>query len=156
MLIGAPDYATKEEAMKDLKRDHHLGLGPVIRLDHLPKQFVCELRFKYTGDTVTVSRPKFDIGHHINKLFFKENGYRLVLSEGKDWDNKESGFKLNQWNDLRLEFKSGQMILELNGKRQNVQNEQVTLKDRREFTFKALDGGSLMIDSIKLWEVSSK
>ena len=48
VLTGAPDFKTKEEAMKALKRDHHLGLEPVIRLEHIPKQFVCKLRFQYT------------------------------------------------------------------------------------------------------------
>ena len=90
VLTGAPDFKTKEEAMKSLKRDHHLGLGPVIRLEHIPKQFVCKLRFQYTGKEVIHNRPKVDIGHHINKVFFKPGGYQLHLSEGEIFDHKES------------------------------------------------------------------
>jgi len=67
MLIGAPDYKNAEEAEKALGRDHHLGLGPVIRLNHLPESFVCHMRFKYEGEDFQATRPKLDIGHHINK-----------------------------------------------------------------------------------------
>ena len=44
ILVGKPDYTNVQEAMKALKRDHHLGLSPVIRLDNLPKKFVLHLR----------------------------------------------------------------------------------------------------------------
>ena len=152
VLIGAPDFKTKEEAMKELKRNHHLGLGPVIRLDKIPPQFVCKMRFKYTGKEITESRPKIDFGHHIMNLFLKDGGYRLRLPESESFLNAESGFALNKWNDLKVEFKPGKMIIVLNGHRQVYEHEKVTLKDRKEFTFKALDGGTLQIDSVRLWE----
>ena len=43
-LIGSPDYKNADEAQKVLGRDHHLGLSPVIRLNHLPKKFVLHMR----------------------------------------------------------------------------------------------------------------
>ncbi|MDD7985012.1 hypothetical protein PQO01_08640 [Lentisphaera marina] len=155
VLIGAPDYKTKEEAMKELKRDHHLGLAPVIRLENLPTQFVCKLRFQYTGKEVIYNRPKVDIGHHINKVFFKPGGYQLHLSEGDVFDNKKSLFKLNEWNVMLIEFKNGKLIIDLNGQRQVYENSQVSLKDRSELTFKALEGGQLKFDYIRLWEGKS-
>ncbi|EDM27056.1 hypothetical protein LNTAR_07424 [Lentisphaera araneosa HTCC2155] len=152
ILTGAPDFKTKEEAMKALKRDHHLGLGPVIRLENLPEKFVCTLRFQYTGKEVLETRPKIDIGHHINKVFFKPGGYQLHLSEGEIFDNKKSAFKLNEWNVMTIEFTPGKLIINLNGQGQVYENKQVSLKERSEFTFKALDGGKLMVDYIRLWE----
>ena len=152
MLIGVPSYKSKEEAMKALKRDHHLDLGPVIRLDKLPAQFVCKLRFQYTGKQVIETRPKVDIGHHINKVFFKPGGYQLHLSEDAIFDNKKSAFKLNKWNVMLIEFKAGKLDIELNGQRQVYENKQVTLKDRSELTFKALEGGKLMVDYNRLWQ----
>jgi hypothetical protein len=152
VLTGAPDFKTKEEAMKKLKRNHHLGLGPVIRLEKIPAKFVCELRFKYTGEQVTESRPKIDFGHHIMNLFLKDGGYNLRLPESESFLNTESSFKLNHWNDLKVQFKPGKMIIDLNGNRQVFEHEKVNLKERKEFTFKSLDGGSLMVDSVKLWE----
>ena len=47
ILVGKPDYINAQEAMKALKRYHHLGLSPVIRLDNLPKKFVLHLSVKY-------------------------------------------------------------------------------------------------------------
>jgi len=152
ILFGVPDFKTKEEAMKALNRDHHLGLGPVIRLEQIPPKFVCELRFKYTGKEVTESRPKIDFGHHVMNLFLKDKGYNLRLPKSETFENRKSGFELNKWNDLKVEFKPGKMIIVMNGNRQVFEHEKVTLNDRKEFTFKALDGGTLQIDSVKLWE----
>ena len=67
-LIGSPDYKNAEEAQKALGRDHHLGLSPVIRLNHLPPKFVLHMRVKFEGSAFTAGRPKFDIGHHPNDL----------------------------------------------------------------------------------------
>ena len=75
-LIGVPDYKDKETAMKALKRDHHLGLSPVIRLDKLPKKFVVRMRLKYEGEFPQGQRSaKVDVGHHINNLNFTEEGF---------------------------------------------------------------------------------
>ena len=154
VLIGAPDFKTKEEAMKKLKRNHHLGLGPVIRLEKIPPQFVCKIRFKYTGKEITQSRPKIDFGHHVMNLFLKDKGYKLKLPESVIFENTESAFALDKWNDLHVEYKPGKMIIIMNGNRQVFEHEQVTLKDRKEFTFKALDGGTLQVDSVRLWEAN--
>jgi hypothetical protein len=76
-LVGKPDYDNAEEAMKALKRDHHLGMSPVIRLNQLPEKFVLHMRLKYEGTEFSLNRPKFDIGHHINLFAFTETGYTL-------------------------------------------------------------------------------
>jgi len=152
ILIGAQDFKTKEEAMKALNRDHHLGLGPVIRLEKIPPQFVCKIRFKYTGEAITESRPKIDFGHHVINFFLKDKGYNLRLLKSETFENRKSGFELGKWNDLHVEFKPGKMIIVMNGNRQVFEHEKVTLNDRKEFTFKALDGGTLEVDSVRLWE----
>ena len=64
----------------------------------------------------------------------------------------KSNFELNKWNYLKVEFKPGKMIIVMNGNRQVFEHEKVTLNDRKEFTFKALDGGTLEVDSVRLWE----
>ncbi|MEO1994127.1 MAG: hypothetical protein ABGZ17_02505, partial [Planctomycetaceae bacterium] len=58
MLIGIPSFKNAQEAQRALGRDHHLGLGPVIRLNKLPAKFVCHLRFKFEGDAYKPARPK--------------------------------------------------------------------------------------------------
>ena len=45
-LIIAPLFKSKEEAIKVLKRDHHLGLEPVAHINRIPEKFVCHLRYK--------------------------------------------------------------------------------------------------------------
>ena len=154
VLIGAPDYKNAEEAQKALGRDHHLGLGPVIRLNHLPESFVCHMRFKYEGEAFQAARPKLDIGHHINNLFFRKGGYSLKLSGGELIEDRQSGFELNEWVDLIIELREGKLLIELNGHQRFLEHEQVSMKSRDEFTFKALDGSSsrLVIDYVRLWK----
>ena len=154
LLIGAPDFKNAEEAEKALGRDHHLGLGPVIRLNHLPENFVCHMRFKYEGDEYQPTRPKLDIGHHINNLFFRKSGYSLKLSGGELFEDRQCGFELNEWTDIIIELKEGTLLIELNGHRRIFDHEQASMKSRDEFTFKALDGPSsrLVIDYVRLWK----
>lgn len=154
MLIGAPDYKNAEEAEKALARDHNLGLGPVIRLNHIPESFVCHMRFKYEGEAYQAARPKLDIGHHINNLFFRQGGYSLKLSGGQQFEDRQSGFELNEWVDLVIELREGKLLIELNGHQRIFEHEQVSMQSREEFTFKALDGASsrLVIDYVRLWK----
>lgn len=155
VLVGKPDYANAEEAMKALKRDHHLGLSPVIRLDHLPQKFVLHLRVKFEGKAFAAGRPKFDIGHHINTVVFNEKGYGLKLHGGERFSGEAPGVKLNEWIDVILEFQEGEMWIGLNGKGQTIRHEQVSLKGRSELTFKtfAAAPNRIMFDSVRLWKI---
>ena len=155
VLIGAPDYKSAEEAQEALGRDHHLGLGPVIRMNHLPERFVCHMRLKFEGEDYQATRPKLDIGHHINNLFFRKGGYSLKLSGGERFEDRQSGFELNEWVDLVIEMREGELLIELNGQARIFEHEQVSMQSRDEFTFKALDGpGSrLIFEYVRLWKV---
>lgn len=155
VLVGKPDFANPKEAIKALKRDHHLGLSPVIRLDHLPKKFVLHLRIKFEGEAFATGRPKFDIGHHINTVTFNEKGYGLKLHAGQRFSGEAPGVRLNEWIDVVLEFQEGEMWIGLNGKGQKIQHQQVSLKGRSELTFKtfAAAPNRIMFDSIRLWKV---
>ena len=155
ILVGKPDYTNAQEAMKSLKRDHHLGLSPVIRLNSLPEKFVLHLRVKFEGKTFTTSRPKFDIGHHINTLVFTEKGYALKLHGGQRFTGQAPGVRLNEWIDVALEFEEGRMWISVNGKGRTIRHEQVSLMGRSELTFKtfAAAPNRIMFDSVKLWSV---
>ena len=54
-------FRSKEEAMKVLKRDHHLGLEPVIHLNQIPEAFVCHMRFRFETDNLAPGRPVLQI-----------------------------------------------------------------------------------------------
>ena len=71
LLIGAPDYKDTAEAEKALKRDHHLGLSPVIRLDNLPPKFVVRMRVKFEGKEFKLNMKYNLLGTTIN--YFLEN-----------------------------------------------------------------------------------
>ena len=152
LLIGRPSSCEFQEKHKE-ESDDHRGLGPVIRLNQVPENFVCHMRFKYEGEDYQASRPKVDIGHHINNLFFRKGGYSLKLSGGERFEDRQSGFELNEWVDLIIELREGKLLIELNGHQRFLEHEQVSMKSRDEFTFKALDGSSsrLVIDYVRLW-----
>jgi hypothetical protein len=154
-LIGSPDHKNAEEAQKALGRDHHLGLSPVIRLNHLPPKFVLHMRVKFEGNAFTTGRPKVDIGHHINTLSLIADGYSLKLHGGERFSGKAPDVQLNEWIEMVLEFQEGEMWIGINGKGQTIQHEQVSLKGRSELTFKTLAAAPnrIMFDSIRLWKV---
>ena len=154
-LIGSPDYKNAQEAQKALGRDHHLGLSPVIRLNHLPPKFVLHMRVKFEGKDFTTGRPKFDIGHHINSLTFTPDGYALKLHDGKRFTGKAPDVRLNEWIEVLLEFQEGVMWIGINGVGQTVQHEQVSLEGRTELTFKTVPTAPnrIMFDWVRLWEV---
>lgn len=154
-LIGSPDYMNAEEAQKALRRDHHLGLSPVIRLNHLPPKFVLHMRVKFEGNGFTIGRPKIDIGHHINTLSFTADGYSLKLHGGERFSGEAPDVRLNEWIDVDLEFQKGEMWIGINGKGQVIRNGQVSLQGRSELTFKtfAAAPNRIMFDSIRLWKI---
>ena len=153
VLIGRPSSREFQELHKD-DSDDHRGIGPVVRLNHVPENFVCHMRFKYEGQGYQASRPKVDFGHHINNLFFRKGGYSLKLSGGELIEDRKSGFELNEWTDLIVELKEGTLFLELNGHQRLFEHEQVSMNGREEFTFKALvsPGSRLVFDYVRLWK----
>ena len=152
LLIGRPSSCEFQEAHKE-ESDDHRGLGPVIRLNHLPGNFICHMRFKFEGEGFQAARPKLDIGHHINNLFFRKGGYSLKLSGGERFEDRQSGFKLNEWTDLVIELKEGKLLLVLNGHQRLFVSDQASMKGRDEFTFKALMSpqSRLVFDYVRLW-----
>ena len=153
-LVGKPDFDNAEEAMAALKRDHHLGLSPVIRLNKLPEKFVLHMRLKYEGTEFSLNRPKFDIGHHINLFAFTETGYTLKLHGGEMITGKAPNVELNEWIDVVLEVEEGRMFISVNGSGQTIEHEQVSLQGRSELTFKtfAEAPNRIFFDSVTLWK----
>ena len=153
-LVGKPDFDNAEEAMAALKRDHHLGMSPVIRLNQLPEKFVLHLRLKYEGTEFSLNRPKFDIGHHINLFAFTETGYTIALHGGERIEGEAPDVELNEWIDVVLEFEEGRMFIDVNGAGQTIEHEQVSLQGRSELTFKTFADAPnrIFFDSVTLWK----
>ena len=157
-LVIAPQFANREEAIKKLNRDHHLGLEPVGHLNRLPKKFVCHLRYKFEKEAITPGRPSFQIGHHMISLGMLEGGgHRIKLPDGPSFPEPDSGIKLNEWIDLIIEYQKGKIRISVNGYSKTYEHEKVTIenpndKNGARFTFKGGEGSRIYFDSVRLWE----
>jgi hypothetical protein len=157
-LVVTPLFTTKEEAMKVLKRDHHLGLEPVVHLSRIPEAFVCHLRYKCEKKELTPGRPILQIGHHMIKFNYIEGGgHRVQLPDGPIFSEPESKMKLNEWIDLVIEYKLGKIRISVNGHGKTYEHEKVTIINENDklgprFTFKGGPDCQIVFDSVRLWE----
>ena len=144
--------------MKVLKRDHHLGLEPVVHLNKIPKQFVCHMRFKFEKPELTAGRPSFQIGHHMIVLGYLDGGgHRIKLPDGPSFTEPKSGMKLNEWVDLIIEYKLGTIRISVNGHSKTYRHEKVTIINEKDklgprFSLKGGPDCRIVFDSVRLWE----
>lgn len=157
-LIIRPQFTNREEAMKKLKRDHHLGLEPVGHLNRIPEKFVCHLRYKWEKPGLTPGRPSFQIGHHMIVLgILEDGGHRIKLPDGPSFPDPKSGMKLNEWIDLVIEYKKGTIRIAANGHGTTYRHAKVTIDNKKDkhgprFTFKGGPECRIVFDSVRLWE----
>ena len=157
-LIIAPLFKSKEEAMKVLKRDHHLGLEPVAHINCIPKKFVIHLRYKFAKPELTPGRPSFQIGHHmINLGILKDGGHRVKLPDGPSFSEPESEMALNKWINLVIEYELGRIRIEVSGHGKTYVHEKVTMINPKDklgprFTFKGGPDCQILFDSVRIWE----
>ena len=158
-LVVTAQFTSREEAMKVLKRDHHLGLEPVVHLNRIPEQFVCHLRYKFETDKLIPGRPSFQIGHHMIVLGYLEGGgHRIKLPDGPSFSEPKSGMKLGEWIDLVIEYRKGEMTIGVNGFSKTYKHEAVTINNEKDklgprFTFKGGPNCRIVFDSVRLWDV---
>jgi hypothetical protein len=77
------------------------------------------------------------------------------LSGGRKCGVTKADSVLNQWVDMIIEFEEGKLSIEINGQRMLFEHDQVSMKERHEFTFKALESpkSRLLFDYVRLWKV---
>ena len=157
-LTVAPLFKSKEEAIKVLKRDHHLGLEPVAHINRIPEKFVCHLRYKFSKPELNPGRPSIQIGHHmINLGILKDGGHRIKLPDGPSFLEPESEMALNKWIDLVIEYELGKIRVVVNGKGKTYEHEKVTIinpkaNGKHRFTFKGGPECEIIFDSVRIWE----
>jgi hypothetical protein len=157
-LIIEPQFTNREEAMKKLKRDHHLGLEPVGHLNKIPEKFVCHLRYKFEKPKLSPGRPSFQIGHHMIILGILEGGgHRIKLPDGPSFAEPKSGMKLNEWIDLIIEYQKGAIRINVNGHGKTYRHEKVTIDNKKDkfgprFSFKGGPDCRIVFDSVRLWD----
>lgn len=156
-LIVTARFKSKEEAMKVLKRDHHLGLEPVIHLNRIPKAFVCHMRFKFEKDKLSPGRPSFQIGHHMIVLNYLEGGgHRIKLPSGPTFSEPKSGAKLGDWVDLLIEYKKGEIKIGVNEFNKTYKHKAVTIINEKDkhgprFSIKGGPNCRIVFDLVRLW-----
>ena len=156
-LVVAAKFQSKEEAMKALKRDHHLGLEPVVHINRIPEAFVCHLRYKFDTKKLTAGRPSFQIGHHMIILnYLEDGGHRIKLPDGPAFTEPDSGMKLGEWIDLVIEYKKGEIRIAVNGNGKTYKHDAVTIMNEKDklgprFTFKGGPDCQIVFDSVRLW-----
>jgi len=160
-LTVIPKFTSREEAMEALKRDHHLGLEPIVHLNKIPEHFVCQLRYKFEKKAIAPGRPVLQIGHHMIKLnYLEDGGHRITLPNGPAFNEPASGMKLNEWIDLVIEYKLGTILLSVNGHSKTYEHENVTIINEKDkfgprFTFKGGEDCRIVFDSVRLWETKT-
>ena len=160
-LIVVAKFKSKEEAMKALRRDHHLGLEPVVHLNRIPERFVCHMRYKFDKTEFTPGRPSFQIGHHMIVLGYLEGGgHRIKLPDGPAFTEPESSMKLNEWVDLIIEYRLGTIRISVNGYSKTYEHEKVTIINEKDklgprFSLKGGPDCRILFDSVRLWKCES-
>jgi len=157
-LVVTAQFTSKEEAMKVLKRDHHLGLEPVVHLNRIPEAFVCHLRYKCEKKELSTGRPILQIGHHMIKFnYLRGGGHRITLPDGPAFNEPASKLQLKDWIDLVIEYKLGTIRISVNGHSKTYQHEKVTTLNPKDklgprFTWKGGPDCRIVFDSVQLWE----
>ena len=157
-LIVSAKFKSREEAMKVLHRDHHLGLEPVVHLNRIPEAFVCHMRYRFETDKLTPGRPSFQIGHHMIAFNYLEGGgHRIKLPDGTSFAEPKSGMKLGEWIDLVIEYRKGEITIGVNGYSKKYKHEAVTIINEKDklgprFTLKGGSNCRIVFDSVQLWK----
>lgn len=159
-MIITPRFTSKEEAMKKLKRDHHLNTGIVFHITKLPDQFVCHLRFKWEFSDENYKGPQFQIGHHMIKFKYNENGgHKLGIPEVGQFNVPESGAKWDEWMDMVIEYKPGKLLLTVNGHTETYEDPKINAKNPKNKTSIQLDfkgkedpKSKLIFDYVRSWK----
>ena len=157
-LIVTARFTSKEEAMNVLKRDHHLGLEPVVHLNKIPEAFVCHMRFRFETDKLTTGRPVLQIGHHMILFNHLEGGgHRIKLPDGPSFNEPDSGLKTGGWIDMVIEYRKGQITIGVNDFKKTYKHEAVTIINEKDklgprFSFKGGPNCRIVFDSVRLWD----
>ncbi len=153
VLTGSPSSKEFQDKKKASDDPSHAGLKPVIWLKKVPENFVCSMRVRYDATTYQKGFPLFDLGHHIHTLTFSEKATTLTIKKKvENLPVEQPLFALNEWHDVVIEMKKGTLLLKIDGKKHLFESKNIDMTGQAQIDFKAVDGGSCQIDSVRLWE----
>ena len=155
-LVGSPSPKAYQQEMIEKGQPGYSGDHPVARLNGVPQEFICHMRLRYEGNDYTRIRPLLDVGHHKNSFLFSAKNTRMAVDKDKQiMDRPYPMLPLNTWVYVTIEFKQGRMALKMNDHLEVYESQLITMAGQREFTFKGIPGGRIVIDYVRLWEVDS-
>lgn len=152
-LTGRPSSKEFQERKIADGDKAHAGLKPVIWLKKVPENFVCALRVRYDGKAYQRGFPLLDVGHHVHTLTFSQQATTLTIKKNVETlPITQPLFALNQWHDVIIELKKGTLLLSIDGKKHRFESPNIDMTGQAQIDFKAVDGGTCQIDSVRLWE----
>lgn len=153
VLTGSPSSKEFQDKKKASDDPSHAGLKPVVWLKKVPENFVCSMRVRYDAAAYQKGFPIFDLGHHIHTLTFSEKATTMVIKKKvESLPVEQPLFSLNQWHDVIIELKKGAILLKIDGKKHLFESRNIDMSGQAQIDFKAVDGGTCQIDSVRLWE----
>ena len=152
-LTGTPSSKEFQDKKKASTDPSHAGLKPVIWLKQVPENFVCTMRVRYDAKTYQKGFPLLDIGHHTHTIVFSEKQTTLTIKKNVQTLPADAPlFSLNQWHDVAIELKKGTLLLTIDGQKHRFDSANIDMAGQHQIDFKAVDGGTCQIDSVRLWE----
>ena len=151
--IASEEYKKEMQA----KGDGHDGTRHVIFLKPVPKAFAIKMRLRY-NETSKKGRDRgslLDLGHHVNSFIFGDRETKLTLQKKKKHIIGGDFFPLNQWNEVTIEIKEGVLMVQVNDRKEIINDPMITLKtdhDVQQIDFKGQDFGTVQIDWVKLYK----
>jgi len=153
VLTGSPSSKEFQEKKKASADPSHAGLKPVIWLNKVPENFVCAMRVRYDAKAYQKGFPLLDLGHHTHTLIFGEKATTLTIKKDvESLPTEQPLFSLNEWHDVAIELKKGTILLKIDEKKHVFESKNIDMAGQAQIDFKAVDGGSCQIDSVRLWE----
>lgn len=153
ILCGSESSKQFQEKKKASDDPSHAGLKPVIWLKRVPENFVCTMRVRYDGKAYQKGFPLLDLGHHIHTISFGETATTLTIKKNVETLPTEAPlFAINQWHDVVIELRKGSIVLCIDGRKHRFDSANIDMTGQAQIDFKAIDGGTCQIDSVKLWE----
>ena len=153
VLTGSPSSKEFQEKKKASADPSHAGLKPVIWLKKVPENFVCTMRVRYDATAYQKGFPLLDLGHHTHTLIFGEKATTLTIKKNVETLPVEQPlFALNEWHDVAIELKKGAILLKIDGKKHLFESKNIDMTGQAQIDFKAVDGGTCQIASVRLWE----
>lgn len=134
---------------------------PVLHYKSVPDEFICHMRIKMDGTDYKPKNPWLDVGGHHRNHFRFDSEQVLFSSEDAELskrtiDNSRPGnmLPLNEWLHVTLEFEEGKLGLSINGQTQIYEGASIEIGNSRKIGLKAIPGGKLHVDYIRVWKIS--